>query len=92
MRTILPLDASDVHEPKVDLVDKCRGLEQMVGVLPSHLAFRQSPQLVVDDRQQFLNRALVAASPIKQQRCDVVSWGHGTSIVPRPFYAASRRF
>jgi hypothetical protein len=49
MRTILPLDATDVHEPKVDLVDKCRGLEQMVGVLPSHLAFRQSPQLVVDD-------------------------------------------
>ena len=37
VRAILPLDAADIDQPKVDLVDERSGLEHVIGTLTSHV-------------------------------------------------------
>jgi hypothetical protein len=63
------------------------------------VSLRDPPQLVVDERQQFVDGAIVAAAPLNQQRCDVVrsslgqsasaSTGNTTLILRRPAMTAA---
>ena len=54
VRAILPLDATDINQPDVDLVDEGRGLEDVVRTLARHVPFCDAPQLVVHEREQLL--------------------------------------
>src|SRR4051794_15342300 len=68
MGAVLPLDPPNVNEPQVDLVDECGGLERVVRALARHVPSGNAPQLLVHDRQQFLERLTAAVSPFDQKR------------------------
>ena len=70
VRPILPIDLPLVDEPEVHLVDQGRGLQGVVGPLAPKLARRHATELRVDQRQQLIERSLVAATPIAEQRRD----------------------
>ena len=49
---ILPLDAADIDQPEVDLVDERGGLEHVVGTLAGHVPLGDPAQLVVYERER----------------------------------------
>src|SRR6185503_17517060 len=67
MGAITPLYTARPHQPDVNLVDHCRGLQRarillVVEELPGDLF-----QLGVDERDQSRQRTFVAAPPLQQQ-------------------------
>jgi hypothetical protein len=71
VRTRLDSDTRSIDEPHVGFVNEGGGLQQMVGLLPSHVASRETTELVVDERQKLIERGLVAASPIHKKAGDL---------------------
>src|SRR5262249_23395901 len=76
MCSILPTDLALVDESQVDLMDQRRRLQRVVYALTSKLARRDAPELVVDERQQLLERSCVASTPVGQQRGDAPRRSH----------------
>src|SRR4030095_16739634 len=72
MRPVLPLHAFVVDQPHVGFIDQRRRLQAVAGLLTLHEVVRQTVELVVHDRGQPGERALVAVGPRTQQRTDVV--------------------
>jgi len=66
MRSIVPIDASLIDQPQIDLVNKGRRLERVVGAFAPELSRRDSPELRVDLWQQLIERVAVAAPPRSQ--------------------------
>ena len=71
MRAIVPLDRFSIDQTKKRLVDECRRLEAMARALTRHAALRDPMELVMDERDQSLERTMVALAPLEQQSCDV---------------------
>jgi hypothetical protein len=46
-------------------------LQRVSGAFAAHALPREPPQFLVDERHQFFERGLVAATPLKQQLGDV---------------------
>ena len=76
----LPVDLALVDEPQIDLVHQGRRLERVADALASKLTGRDPTQLRVDERQQLIERALVAATPVAEERRDVAGRGHGSML------------
>jgi hypothetical protein len=76
MRAIPPIDLALVDEPDVHLMHKGRWLQGMVGPLVPKLARGNVAELRIDEWQQLIQRSLVAATPIAEQRRDVARRGH----------------
>jgi hypothetical protein len=72
VRAILPADVVHVEQTDVGLVDERRGLETVTYPLARHEVTRNPMQLGVDDRDQTLQRFVVAVAPCFEQPCDVV--------------------
>jgi len=70
MRPVPPLDAVCVNQPHERLVDQRCRLQRVVAPLASHVASGEPPQLCLDQRQQRLQRLLVAVAPGLQQLGD----------------------
>jgi hypothetical protein len=67
VRAILPLDATDINQSEVDLVDERSGLEKVARTLGSHMPLCQTAQFVVHEREQPLQGSGVAVPPFDQQ-------------------------
>ena len=67
-----------VHEPQVGFVDQGRRLERLAGAFVCHLMGRESLQLVVHQRQQFVGGVRVALLNGQQDAGDFTHLGYGT--------------
>jgi hypothetical protein len=63
VRPILPLDPAEIDQLQVDLVDKCGGLQRVTVPLSAHVPACQPAQVGVNERDEALQRVLVAAAP-----------------------------
>ena len=79
VRAILPADALPVHQPQVGLIDERRRLKDVSGPLARHVARGETMQLLLDERRQDVERALVAAAPRDEQLRDIPSRTHPSS-------------
>lgn len=82
VRAILPVDALHVHEPYVRLVHQRRGLKRVTRPLTPHAPFGDAMKLVLDERNEPLERCRVAFPPCDEQRGDVyAAWSADTAGV-----------
>ena len=63
VRAILPVDVLSVDQTQVSLVHQRRRLQAVTGPLTSHAAAGDAMQLPLHDRNELLERRLVAFSP-----------------------------
>ena len=76
---ILPLNAPDINQLEVDLVDERGGLKYVVRALRGHVPPGDALELAVHKREQFLDSPVVPRSPFDEQR------GHALrSVVSSP--------
>src|SRR5947207_3058707 len=71
VRAVLPLRLVVAAEPKVHLVDQCRGLQRMPVAFPPQVVMSQAPQLVVDDGHKLFQRLRVPAAPLPKETSDL---------------------
>jgi hypothetical protein len=64
MRSILPVDMTLINKPQIDLVNQCGRLE---GVVPAKLSRGDAAQLSIDERQQLIQCAAVATTPVAEE-------------------------
>jgi hypothetical protein len=74
LRAVGPVDLPLVDQPQVGFVHQRGGLQGVPGPLLTQVAARQSPQFVVDDRKQLVERSLIAAAPLDQQLRHAGRW------------------
>src|SRR4029079_17711465 len=76
MRPVAPVAMFERHEPKVGLVRKRRRLQGVIRAFVTQLRSREAPQFRVDERDEALQRALVAAPARAEQRgdCSRIGW------------------
>ena len=63
MHAVLPGYALGIHQTEVGLVDQRRGLQCVPRAFVTHVAPRQTPQFVVDQGSQLVQRRRVATAP-----------------------------
>ena len=80
------------EEAQIRLVHERRALQRMIRPLSAQLEARDPPQFVVDERQELLERLLIAICPMLQQAGDVMGWlvGHATEYRQPPPAGESR--
>src|SRR2546422_3020132 len=71
VRAVLPVDALHVHEPDIRLVHQRSGLKRVTGALAPHAPSGDAMKLVLDVRNEPLERRPVAFPPGNEQRGDV---------------------
>jgi len=71
MHSIVPLDRLPVDEADISLVDERRRLEAVPCAFSCHAAPGDPVELLMDERYQSLEGALVAPSPFEQQSGDL---------------------
>lgn len=52
-------------------MDQCRGLQRVIRAFVGEIAVSQTSQLVINQRQQFVQCLMVAIVPILKQACDL---------------------
>ena len=67
MGAILPAHLPQVRQPQVGFVDERRWLKRLACSFPVHIAPREAPQFVVDERNEFLKGGLISVAPGPQQ-------------------------
>ena len=67
MSAVLPLHVLLIYQPQVGFIDQRRGLQSVAGAFAAHVTAGELSQLGVDQRQQLIERRLVAVAPIHQQ-------------------------
>ena len=85
VRAILPLDAANINQLEVDLVDEGGGLQHVVRTLAGHVPLGDALELAVHEREQLLDGPVVAGSPFDEEGGHVVGSdvGQDTSLTPR---------
>ena len=71
MRPVPPLDPGLVDQPEVRFVHQARGAQGVAWPLAAKLRVRQSPELIVDHREQPVGRTGVA---LRSWRSRSVTW------------------
>jgi len=56
-----------LNQPQEGFMHHCRGLQSVAASLRAHVVARQSPQFVVHQRRQTIQRLRMARSPLGQQ-------------------------
>jgi len=80
MCAILPRDGFRVDQPEIGLVDERRGLKAVVDPLAPDVALRDAMQLLVNQRDEALQRILVSLSPFEQQAGDLGGVSRNTRV------------
>src|SRR5262245_14424462 len=80
MRPVLPSDPVHVNEPHVRFVDQGCGLERVVGSLASHVPLGQGVELLVNERNELVERRFVPLAPRDEQVSGVRSSGHDSFL------------
>ena len=82
MRAVLPVHALVIDQPHVGFVDERRCLKAVAGALAFHVAARQAAELLVHNRRQLGERALVPS--LQARRSMLTSPGTGPpTLSPR---------
>jgi hypothetical protein len=76
MRPILPVDVALFDQPQVRLVNERGWLERMARAFVSKLTGGNPAQLGIHERQQTIEGASIATTPVVEQLGDVVTCGH----------------
>ena len=76
MGATLPVAGALFDQPKVGFVDERGRLQGMSVPLQAKLTRGDSPQFRVDERQQAIESAPIAAAPVAEQPRDVMTCGH----------------
>ena len=84
MGSVLPVHVALIDQPQIDLVHQRRGLERVPRPLAAKLSCRDPAQLFVDEREQLIERTLVAATPVAKERRHIARRGHQTVGVRGP--------
>ena len=71
MRAVLPVDAPLIDQLYVRLVDQGRRLQRAVAALVGEMAAGDDVQLVVDERDELVERRSIAALPLLQKLRDL---------------------
>jgi hypothetical protein len=72
MRPILPIDLALVDDAQIHLMNQSGRLQGVADSLHPKLARLDAAELRIDDWQQLIERSAVAATPISEERRDVV--------------------
>ncbi len=64
---VLPGNIALVDQLKIGFVNQRRSIERVAGSLPPQLMLRQAPQLLVNQRQEMIDRLAIAAGDATQQ-------------------------
>ena len=80
MRAVLPVHALVIDQPHVGFVDQRRCLKAVAGALAFHVAARQAAELLVHNRRQLGERALVPVAPGTEKHADV-AWNRSTNAL-----------
>src|SRR6266487_3427935 len=90
-----------IDRPQIGFVENGGGLQGVAGAFPAHVMVRESVQFGLHQREQLLQRSVVAAAPVTEQLGDLLSrgWGrrHTGCSTPqiltrsRNFYSTPRR-
>ena len=75
VRAALQRHAIHIHEPQEDLVHECRRLEGVSGRFPPEMAAGHPPQLVIQQRNQAVERRGVSLAPGQEEPGYVVVGG-----------------
>ena len=73
---ILPVHLTLIDQSQVDLMHQGRRLQRVVHAFAAKLAGGYAAELIVDERQQLLERGRVASTPVSQQRRDAPTRRH----------------
>ena len=76
MCSILPVTFPLIGKPHVRLVNQGGWLQGVVGPLVAKLSRRNASELGIDKRQQLVERAPIAATPIAEQRRHIARREH----------------
>jgi hypothetical protein len=71
MHAVGPRDRLAVDESDEGFIDERRGLQAVPDALARHAAASDAMELLMDQRDQVLEGALVALTPLQEQRSDV---------------------
>lgn len=77
---VLPANLIPPEQPKAHLVDERRWLQRQMCVLAGQIAQRHAVQLVVNDREQPVERTRIAIAPGTEQRRQIVVPGGGEGV------------
>src|SRR5437764_10244057 len=76
LRTVLPLHLMLTNEAKINLIHQRSRLQGVTGALATESPHRLAMQLIVNDREQFLERFRVALSTHRQPLRDITARGN----------------
>jgi hypothetical protein len=82
MRAIPEADGFRVHQPQIRFVDEGRGLKTVAGPLTGRTPLRDLVELLVDVRNQAVERRRVAMPPSQEQCRDVTRMASNLGILP----------
>src|SRR5215218_650752 len=90
VRAVVPLDRLPVHQPDKRLVDERGRLQAVSHALSCHAASRNAVELIMDERDQPVQGAVIASSPSQQEPGDLRILGSDAAILGRPgfFFSA----
>jgi len=66
-----------IYQAKVRLVYQSSRLQCVIGILATHVTVREPVQFSFNERQQFLEGALISIAPLDEQLSDFGRRGHG---------------
>jgi hypothetical protein len=72
MGAILPLDIFRLRQPKKCLVNQGSGLQYVARLLAHHVDVGQPTEFCVDAGNNFVERALIASTPVVKEQSQVV--------------------
>src|SRR5215471_4605177 len=61
--TVCPAYFLESHQPEINLIDQCRSLQRVVGLLAVHVTLGRAMQFPVNQRCQFVQCILVPGTP-----------------------------
>ena len=82
VRPILPINILRARQPNIRFVDQRRRLQRVTVTLALHVAMRDAPNFVVDERRQPVERGFVTLRPFDQQSGQVI---RSKRVHPREF-------
>src|SRR5260370_38611821 len=83
LRTVFPANVLPIDHPQVSLVDKCGGLQGVIGALVLHIRRGEMAQVFIDNFEQLARRAVVPRAHAIKENCHVMCWTLFHHSVPR---------
>src|SRR5206468_11193692 len=83
VRAVLPLNPLHFNKPQICLVDECGRLQRVTAPLMEQVTRGKAAQLVVDERQQRVERVRFTPVPGQEQRRRVRTW-LGNALILSP--------